>query len=66
MNSNQLPEWQAQHRERQRARMQPQARLAYIPQPKPRVPGFTPNVSRVGCPAPPTGWNRWSGDWSAN
>ena len=66
MDSNQLPEWQAQHRERQRARIQSQARLAYLPKPMPsaglRCP---PNVSRVERPAPPD-WNRGDGDCSRN
>ncbi len=64
-DSNDLPEWQAQHRERQRARIEWQARLAYTPG---LIPSdFTPNVSRVSWPPPPRrDRSRLGGDWSAN
>lgn len=64
-DSNDLPEWQAQHRERQRARIQWHARLDYTPS---LIPSdFTPNVSRVSWPAPPRrDRNRLGGEWSDN
>jgi hypothetical protein len=67
MNSNQLPEWQACYRERHRARIQFQARLAYLPKPILSTSlRFTPNVTRADRPAPPPNWNSGGGDWSCN
>ena len=67
MNANQLPEWQARYRQRQRARIQFQARLAYLPKPMPSTSApFTSNVSSVDPSATPRDWNGEAGDWSCN
>jgi hypothetical protein len=67
MNANELPEWQARYRERQRTRIQFQARLAYLPRPIPSTgPRFTPNVSQGDRPAQPPDWNRGDRGWSRN
>ncbi|HVM48405.1 MAG TPA: hypothetical protein VMU04_10275 [Candidatus Acidoferrum sp.] len=67
MSNIPLPYWHAQYLARLAAYRQFQRRLAYVPQPPPAVPGFTPNVSRVTRPAPPADWHsRLGGDWSDN